>query len=89
MVADHYLDEWNKKINPPTIPVAPPTQYPVYYTQYPAQQLTQEEVDALRRLLERAKKYDEETGQPDCGLDDKKRKLKELAGLMGIEVEFP
>jgi hypothetical protein len=58
--------------------------------------VTQEDLDKIRRdiqdlkdLLKRAKEYDEKTGQPDCELDEKKRRLKEIADMVGVDIEFP
>ena len=87
LIADHYIDKWNRWIPTPTSPQ--PLQ-PIYIP-LPAptiSPLTQEEVDDFRKLLERAKKYDEENGEKDCELDSKKQKLKDLAKMLGVEIDF-
>jgi hypothetical protein len=43
------------------------------------------ELKALRELLEAAKKYDEDTGQPDCGVEEKVKWLRDLAKLLGLD----
>lgn len=43
------------------------------------------ELKALRKLLEAAQKYDEETGQPDCGVEEKVQWLRELAEKLGLD----
>lgn len=43
----------------------------------------------LEVLLEKAKKYDEETNQKDCELDEKKKVLKDLAEQLGVEINIP
>lgn len=71
---------------PQTIPV--PVQDETAVT-LPAPQLTPEEIEDLRKLLERAKKYDEETGQKECELEEKKRRLIELAEQLGAKIVLP
>lgn len=78
---DDWLERWAKEkkwewnIKPSTLPPIP----------FPSQ----EDLALFYKLLERAKKYDEEHNQPDCELEEKKNKLKELAKEMGIEISFP
>lgn len=78
MICDHFYDKWAPSgpiITPPAIPRPRPTP------------LTDEEIEEFRKLLERAKKYDIDNGEPECELEDKKRKLKELARQLGKELE--
>jgi hypothetical protein len=81
MVYDYYQDKWKQ-----------PLQYPIYPTWIiPSSlppQLTPEELAEFRKLLERAKKYDEENNQKDCELEEKKKKLRELAAELGAKVDF-
>jgi hypothetical protein len=92
MVADHYGDEWQRRWdkwleeqrnNPPPpqpiIPVPPLVTPPL---------VTQEEIDMLERLLEKAKKYDKEHNQPDCEMEEKKELLRKLAEKLGINLDF-
>ena len=44
------------------------------------------EVEALRELLIAAKKFDEETGQPDCEVDEKVALIKKVAELVGVDI---
>lgn len=71
MVMDHYRDKWYDP---------PPTDYGVSAPNlivWPVgQPITREEFDALKRdvlemreLLKRAKKYDEDNGEPDCEME--------------------
>jgi hypothetical protein len=60
---------------------------------YPTPQVSREEFDALRKevqdalaLLKKAKKYDDETGQPDCEVDEKVAALKAIAKLVGVDL---
>ena len=49
---------------------------------------TQQELDEFRRLLERARKYDKDNGEPDCEMEEKKRRLKLIAEAMGVDISF-
>ena len=49
---------------------------------------TQQEIDEFRRLLERAREYDRQHNQPDCGLEEKRAAVKKLADELGIDVSF-
>ena len=45
------------------------------------------EVEELRRLLMAAKKFDEETKQPDCEMDEKVAFVKKLAEYVGVDMK--
>jgi len=45
------------------------------------------EVEELKQLLKAAKKFDEETGQHDCHMDDKVDFIKKLAEYVGVDLE--
>lgn len=49
--------------------------------------ITHEEVAEFRRLLDRAREYDARNNEPDCEVEDKKRRLLDLARELGIESE--
>ena len=74
MVMDAKSWEWEKRYPNPLVPAAPLP--------------TKEEIEEFRRLLERARQYDREHGQPDCELEEKRKKLKDLAKELGVEIEF-
>lgn len=76
MIFDHYHDKWF-----PLVPLVP--QYPL-----PQPAVTPEEVAEFRRLLDRAREYDRRNNEPDCELLEKKRKLKELADVLGVAIDF-
>lgn len=90
MIADHYFEKWSQ---PPYQPTFIPLPYPVP-NEVPGDYVkpripSQEEIDEFYKLLERARKYDEENNQKDCELEDKKKKLLDLAKELGIEINFP
>lgn len=74
MIMDHYQDEWQKYRQP--------------YKLAPYALPTQDEIDEFRRLLERAREYDRKHNEPDCELEEKRKKLKDLAKELSVEIEF-
>jgi hypothetical protein len=79
MIYDHYQDKWKQP--PYYVPNPPPVFVP---TGLP----TQAEIDDFRKLLERAREYDKKHNQPDCELEEKRQKIKDLAKELGVEVNF-
>lgn len=75
MIMDHYNDRWRvpSKIGPVFVPANP---------------ITQDEIDEFRRLLDRAREYDKRHNEPDCELDEKKERLRQLVKEQGFEIEF-
>lgn len=76
MIMNHTYDKWPK-----------PWEYPGKKVPIPDIP-SEKEVEEFRKLLERARKYDEENNQPDCELDEKRKALKTLADELGIEIDF-
>lgn len=74
-VMDHHYDKW--KDYPRTHEVVPS-----------APAISQEEIEEFRKLLERAREYDRKMNQPDCELEEKRNRLKELANELGVEIAF-
>lgn len=88
MVMDHKYDEWHERyiqpfIWPKPVPALPDVPVPVLPSMP-----TQAEIDEFRRLLERAREYDRKNGEPDCELEEKRQKLRELAKQLGVEIAF-
>ena len=94
MVGDYYKEKWGK------LPIQQPWIAP-YPDTYPYPQQTQpfpsgpsqkvfddlkKEVQEMHELLRRAKLYDEQTGQPDCEMEDKVALLKKIAEMVGIDL---
>ena len=44
------------------------------------------EVKQLKKLLIAAKKFDEQSGQPDCEMDEKVEFIKRLGELLGVDM---
>lgn len=100
MISDHYWEKWVPR-HPrpwtlPDFPGYPRTPEPPQPYIHPATSPVSpeefkklaEEVEELRKLLERARKYDERTGQPECELDEKRKALKKLAEELGVDISF-
>ena len=88
MIMDHYHDKWEDKLKWQPMPWLPTTIWPAPSPPViPA--ITKEEIDEFHKLLDRARKYDIEHGEPDCELQSKKDKLKELAAQLGVDITFP
>lgn len=77
MVMDHYDDSWtwrwNQWVTSP-VPLPPP--------------ITPQEVEEFRRLLDRAREYDKRNNEPDCELESKRKKIRDLAKELGVVVDF-
>jgi hypothetical protein len=81
MVMDHYSERWE----PYTIPTQPVI-VPIVVPSSP--RISEDEVKEFRRLLERARQYDKDHGEPDCELESKKQRLLKLAEELGIKIDF-
>jgi hypothetical protein len=81
MIMDHTQNEWWRKWQDALRTGVDPGPFPS--TKGPP--VTQEEIDEFRRLLERAREYDKRNNEPDCEMESKKQKLRDLAKELGIE----
>ena len=80
-VGDYFRDTWPKKNNGwEYVEVNGPTRYEF--------NKLKEEVEALRDLVESAKKYDEVLGEPDCEIDDKVERIRKVAKHFGVEIDL-
>lgn len=82
MVGDHYSEtfpqryEWMK---------VTPIELPTEVSREEFERL-KADVEDMKSLLERAKEYDERTGQPNCEMEEKMRLLREIAKAVGVEL---
>lgn len=91
MVGDFYADKWRELYK---MPPQTPAQQPVIPSIWPVfNNVSREEFDALKlevltmkELLKRAKLYDEQTGQPNCEMDEKVAMLKKIAEAVGVDL---
>lgn len=91
MIGDDARDRWGRRY--PWIVPNPgwPAPQPERIVAPP--EVSKQEFDALRRevedlkdLLKRAKRYDEDNGEPDCEMDDKVELIKRVADLVGVDL---
>lgn len=76
MVMDHYHEKWSQ----------PPYKNPLPNI-FPLSPITNEEIAEFRKLLERAREYDKRNNEPDCELEEKRRRLLDLARELGVKIE--
>jgi hypothetical protein len=89
MVMEHYGDKWDRLVPKPLPPVVIPAHpWQPEPTPLPVPPVSQEEVEEFRRLLERAREYDRRNNEPDCEMDEKRQKVRELAKQLGVDVSF-
>ena len=92
LIMDHYYDKW-KWYPPPPMPVTYPSPNtlpvpPITIIPHPVSPITPAEIEEFRKLLERAREYDRKNNEPDCELEEKRKKLKDLAKDLGVEINF-
>ena len=80
MIGDHFGDKWKQP------------DYTNLFNNW--RNVTRQEFDALKKeveemkaLLKRAKLYDEQNNEPNCELEDKMNKLREIAKLVGLDID--
>jgi hypothetical protein len=92
-VVSYVGDYWKKKL-PEKHPWAVP--YPVDPVPYWPNNLNptreefkalKKEIEELKKLLISAKKFDENTGQPDCEMDEKVELIKKFAEYVGVDMK--
>lgn len=95
MVMDHQWDHWRRKYWPQPTPFIPWPQdtgpMPMPGPPLPPLPITppsQEEIEEFRRLLERAREYDQRNAEPDCEMETKKKLLKQMADSLGVNIDF-
>lgn len=88
MIGDHYNDKWRDLDLLKNWPQPSTTQ-----TYYPPQVSREEfdrlkaEVEEMKKLLIKAKIYDEENNEPNCEMEDKVALLKKVAEMVGVSLD--
>ena len=101
MIMDHYDHKWRPYY--PGAPIDPEPWKRPWERPYepvpplppiPKPQVTPEDIEDIRRdleemkkLIKRAKKYDRENNEPDCESDDKIERLRKIADAVGIDFD--
>lgn len=81
MVMDHYNDKWRDYTFTGTWPpIVSPTKQ-----EFDA---LKKEVEDLKALLARAKKYDADNNEPDCEMEEKIALIRKVAELVGVELSI-
>lgn len=87
------LDDWRDKHFRPFGPYNPSDPLPDVLVEKVTKKEFEEfreemrkELESLKVLIKAAKKYDEETGQPDCEMKEKVAMLKKFAELLGVDI---
>lgn len=84
MIGDHFNEKWE-----PFKPYVNP------YNQLPFQpsvsrqefEALKKEVEEMKKLLIKAKKYDARNNEPNCEIEEKMDFLKKVAALVGIDLD--
>ena len=84
MIGDHYTEKWKPQW-PPQLQQLWPTSFINSVTREEFDRLKRE-VEEMKALLLRAKKYDEENGEPDCEIDEKMKLVKKVAEAVGVDL---
>ena len=86
MIYDHYDDSWNERIRKIQENEEINKQFggePYFPSKTPL--IPQRDIDEFYKLLERAREYDKRNNEPDCEMESKKEKIRDLAKQLGIE----
>lgn len=85
MIGDYYEEKWNDP------------DYGKYWSTVTVAGLSdvsreefdklKKEVEDMKKLLAKAKKYDEDHNEPNCEIDKKMAKLKKIAELVGVDLD--
>jgi len=82
MVMDHYrdnyLERWPGMV--PTQPFMPAVSRDEF-------EALKREIEDMKKLLIRAKEYDERNGEPDCEMDEKVALIKQIAKFVGVDLD--
>lgn len=88
MVSDHYDNQFKpyRKYIPPTTSTTGYGNLPFDISRQEFEDL-KKEVLHMKELLKAAKLYDEKNNEPDCEIEEKITRLREIAKLVGIDLD--
>jgi len=88
MVIDHYNDKWFERWQIPSTPDSLPSIFIAREDSVTRAEFEElkKDIAELKSLLVRAKKYDTETGQPDCETDEKMTLVRKVAEMVGVDL---
>lgn len=89
MIMDDYKEDWSRKY-PWTITTG--GTYPTPTNPPAVDQATIDEmrkdIERLKRQVEAAKEYDTRNNEPECGLEEKRKVLQDIAKAFKLEIDF-
>jgi hypothetical protein len=80
MIGDHFTDKWSS-------PSYSQTFSALTFVSQPEFDALKKEVEEMKQLLIKAKIYDEKNHEPNCEMEDKIAKLREIAKLVGVDLD--
>ena len=83
MIGDHFTNKWTQ---PPYLQTISNISNVNYVSKQEFNDL-KKEVEEMKQLLIKAKIYDEKNNEPNCELEEKITKLREIAKLVGIDLD--
>ena len=83
MIGDHYDNKWKQPDYNQLLNRINTSPIDVTRVEFEA---LKKEVEDMKELLKKAKIYDEKNGEPNCEMESKISKLKEIAELMGVDL---
>lgn len=87
MIMDHYDDKWFKDGLFPLLPIHTDS-VDKTPTLFIVPKITAEEVEEFRALLERAREYDKKNNEPDCEIESKKTRIRQLLTDLAKEIDI-
>lgn len=90
MVGDHYRDQFQQRPWFPAVYAPMPAgdgAAPVIQVPRSEFEALKKEVEGMKELLKRAKKYDEDNNEPACEVEEKMEVLRKVARLVGVNLD--
>lgn len=86
MIGDFYNDKWAPRPWYSTVASPARIEYVLGMSREEFDAL-KKEVEEIKELIKRVKKYDEDHGEPNCEIEDKMKLLRRVAKAVGVELE--
>lgn len=89
MIGDHYRDLWKDRLTQQYKPTQTGINMPFVLPPVTREEfdILKREVENMKKLLIRAKIYDEQNNEPNCEMDAKVALLKQIAKAVGVDLE--
>lgn len=83
MIMDDYKEDWTNRY--PGWQTT--THYPPAFDQSAIDDM-KKDIERLKRQVEAAKEYDIRNNEPECGLEEKRKVLQDIAKVFNLEINF-